>query len=238
MTTVRFDLPDALRGFAVVLMMVFHFCFDLADFGYARFDFYHDPFWLNARIFIVTLFVGVSGVSLMLSGRNGVNWPRFWRREAILLGCAILISVASYAMMPQAWIFFGILHFIALAALLAVPFLRMGKINLLLGMGLIVMGIWVSHPLFDMPALQWFGLMTHKPVTEDYAPFLPWFGVLLVGMFLGKYLLSQPFFAYPLRQHALFRPLLWLGRHSLLVYMLHQPVFILLLTLFFLGSRA
>lgn len=237
MNTVRFDLPDAVRGLAVVLMMVFHFCFDLSDFGYARFDFYNDPFWLNARVFIVTLFVGVSGVSLALASRRGINWQRFWRREAVLLGCAALISVGTYAMLPQAWIFFGILHFMALATIAAIPFLRLGKVNLLLGIGLIALGVWVSHPFFDTPLLQWFGLMTYKPVTEDYAPFLPWFGVFLVGIVMGNYLPSEAFFAYSLRQYALFRPLLWLGRHSLLVYMLHQPIFILLLTLLILGFR-
>lgn len=226
MTTARFDLPDALRGFAVVLMMVFHFCFDLADFGYAQFDFYYDPFWLNARLFIVTLFIGVSGISLVLASRNGINWQRFWRREAVLVGCAALVSVSSYLMVPQAWIFFGILHFMALAALLAIPFLRLEKANLLLGLGLIAVGAWVSFPLFDMPWLQWFGLMTHKPVTEDYAPLLPWFGVMLVGLFLGKKLPNQRFFIYPMSDYKVFRPLLWLGRHSLLVYMLHQPLFI------------
>ncbi len=238
MSTPRFDLPDALRGLAVVLMMVFHFCFDLGDFGYARFDFYNDPFWLDARVFIVTLFVGVSGVSLALASRNGINWQRFWRREAVLVGCAILISAGTYALLPQAWIFFGILHFMAVGAVLVVPFLRLDKTNLLLGMALIAVGAWVSHPLFDMPALQWLGLMTHKPVTEDYAPLLPWFGVLLVGVFLGRHFPQQAAFAYPLQQHRIFRPLLWLGRHSLLVYMLHQPVFLALLTVFVLASHA
>jgi uncharacterized membrane protein len=238
MTAPRFDWPDAIRGLAVLLMMVFHFCFDLSDFGYARFDFYRDPFWLDARVFIVTLFVGVSGVSLALASRNGINWQRFWRREAVLVGCAALISAGTYAFLPQAWIFFGILHFMALGAVLAVPFLRLGTSNLLLGVGLIALGAWVSHPLFDAPALQWLGLMTHKPVTEDYAPLLPWFGVLLVGVFLGRQWLQQAWFAYPLQRYRVFRPLLWLGRHSLLVYMLHQPVFILVLTLFVLASRA
>ncbi|MDD5392716.1 MAG: heparan-alpha-glucosaminide N-acetyltransferase [Thiothrix sp.] len=227
----RFDLLDALRGFAVVLMMAFHFSFDLSMFGYVRIDFYQDPFWLNARIFIVTLFVGVAGASLSLATRDGIHWQRFLRREAILLACALLVSAGSYAMFPQSWIFFGILHFMALAGLLAVPFLHFGISNLVVGV-LILLASWLfTHPLFDAPALQWLGFMTHKPITEDYAPLVPWFGVLLLGIFIGKQLPNSNLFQYPLHTQRWAKPLLWLGRHSLLVYMLHQPIFILLLVL-------
>lgn len=221
----RYDLLDALRGLAVVMMMAFHFSFDLNLFGYVFLDFQHDPFLLNWRVLIVSLFVGVAGASLALACRNGIRWRSFLRREGILLACALLISAASYAIFPQNWIFFGILHLILVASLLALPFVRAGVPALLTSIAAFALWALFSHPLFDHPWLQWVGLMTHSPTTEDYAPLLPWFGVMLIGVFVGQHISQIPVFRYPLQQRLWAKPLLWLGRHSLLVYMLHQPLF-------------
>jgi uncharacterized membrane protein len=77
--------------------------------------------------------------------------------------------------------------------------------------------------MFNQKALQWFGLMTHKPPTEDYVPLLPWFGVVLLGMTLGKYLHNKGSIYRPI-QSIWGRRLAGMGRHSLLIYMLHQPI--------------
>lgn len=223
----RYGGVDVLRGCAVVLMVAYHFSFDLNYYGLLRIDFYNQPFWLNARASIVTLFLGTAGISLVLASRNAINWRSRFLRLGMLAGCAALVTASSYFLFPESWIFFGVLHFIALASLLGLPFLRWHWPTLLAGLALLVIGLSVALPAFDHPWLQWFGLMTYKPITEDYVPLLPWFGVFLTGIFLGQLLLHQPGLA-TIRvwqpQGRVCRWAAFAGRHSLMIYLLHQPL--------------
>jgi len=120
----RYPLIDGLRGVAIVLMMAYHFTFDLNWFKVVHFNFNTDIFWLSARGFIVSMFLGLVGVSLYLASVHGLNKRRYWRRIGILVACALGVSVASYLMFPKTMIFFGILHFIIIASLLGVLFVR------------------------------------------------------------------------------------------------------------------
>ncbi|MEP6996545.1 MAG: heparan-alpha-glucosaminide N-acetyltransferase [Betaproteobacteria bacterium] len=220
----RLAAIDGLRGAALCLMIVYHFSFDLNFFGFIRADFDHDPFWLNFRGVIVSSFMLLVGLSLLLARRAGVTRRHFWQRIALIAFCAILVSAASYVMFPQTFITFGILHCIALASVLAWPATRFPVAALAAGAAIVIIGNAVALPLFDTPWLQWVGLMTHKPATEDYVPLLPWLGVVMIGIALGDWLALRQF--RPLRQVSQIAPrwLMWLGRHSLMVYMLHQPV--------------
>jgi uncharacterized membrane protein len=233
----RIHAVDTARGVAVALMVGYHFCFDLDYFKLATFDFYHSPFWLAARATIVTLFLLLVGISLHLATANGLRLASYLRRLGLLASCAALVSAASYSMYPASGIFFGVLHFIALASLLGLLFTRFYGVNLIAGMAWIAAGLLVQLPWFDQPWANWIGFMTHKPVTEDYVPLFPWFGVVLLGLFLGKTLSrstrgerlqkSRPA-GYGNRMLAL------AGRHSLAIYMLHQPV---LLGILFFSSK-
>lgn len=224
-----------LRGFAIVLMFVFHFSFDLNYFGVVRIQFLEDPFWLNFRCFIVSLFLLLVGISLHLATRKGIRWRSWSKRMALLLVYAMLVSLGSWMMFPETFIYFGILHFIALASILGLLFTRLYWLNLLLGISLILLDINYSNALFNSPHLQWFGLMTYLPATEDYVPLLPWFGVVLIGMFIGKTLFDDNPMAW-LSWNSPQPIARWLGfggRHSIHIYMLHQPVFIGVLSLWF-----
>ena len=80
---------------------------------------------------------------------------------------------------------------------------------------------------FDAPGRRWIGLMTHKPPTEDYVPLLPWFGVVLLGLFAGPRIIGfARRTAGVLNRHGLVRGLALAGRHSLIIYLLHQPLLI------------
>ena len=240
----RYLLLDNLRGFAILLMFVYHFSFDLNYYNLIYADFRTDPFWINFRIIIVSMFLGVVGISLVVATQNGVNYNKFFKRFFLILVCALLVTSSSYVMYPDSFIFFGILHFIALASLLGLFFIRFYWINLITGILILAVNLFYSTALFNPKALSWIGLVTRKPVTEDYVPFFPWFGIVLIGMFLGKLLFSAerpswlPASIYmsktsspPVKLVAL------LGRHSLLVYMIHQPVFFALLYPIYLISR-
>lgn len=223
---------DLLRGVAIALMVAYHFCFDLNYYGWAQFDFNHDPFWLGFRASILSLFLALVGISLTLASRGGFNPGRYWRRLGWLAAAATAVSLSSWLMFPDSWIFFGVLHFILLASLLGPLFLRFYWLNLGLGALLLLIGNSVQQPFFDQPALQWIGLMTHKPITEDYVPLLPWFGVVLIGLFLGK--LSQSSdqgkrWSTWHSEHPLARLLALAGRHGLPIYLAHQPLLLGLL---------
>ena len=164
------------------------------------------------------------GVSLHLATRTGLSWRRYLRRLALIASCAGVVTVASVWHFPQSYIYFGVLHCIAVASVLAVPFLRLGWANLWVGAALVGLGLTVRLPLFDHPALHWVGMMTYKPRTEDYVPLVPWFGVVLLGLWLGRRLFHG---VVPTRTLPhLLTPLAAAGRHSLLIYMVHQPLLI------------
>ncbi len=231
----RYLLVDALRGAAIVLMVLFHFCFDLAYFGLADFDFYRDPLWVHLRTFILSLFLGLVGVSLVLATRNGLDPKRYTRRLTLLVLGALAISLSTWWMFGQRFVFFGVLHFIAVASVLGLVFLRFNWMNLLLGIALIVFAANAGFPWFDRPGWRWLGLMTHKPPTEDYVPLLPWFGVVLVGLFIGRQMLRLTWILRlerKLRDKLLLRMLAYAGKRSLLIYLAHQPLLIGLLSVY------
>lgn len=223
----RLPLFDVLRGVAIVAMVAYHFAFDLNFFGVFEADFYLDERLIAIRNAIVTVFLLLVGISLTLAFRNGVQWRRYATRLVMLGLSALVVSIGSALLFPQSWIFFGVLHFIFAASVLALAFKRWYRLNLLFGIVSIIVGLSFSHPAFDSSSLNWIGLTTAKPVTEDYVPLLPWFGVVLIGMFLGRLGLRRIDFAILAERQPvtrLSRGLAWSGRHSLAIYLLHQPV--------------
>ena len=230
----RYSTVDIARGVAIALMFVYHFTFDLDYFGVVSFDFNSDIRWLGFRAVIVSLFSGLVGVGLVLGPGHNLDWNRCGKRLLAIGACAVLASAGSYFMFPKTFIFFGILHFIFAASVLGLAFLRFTWINLILGAALIALGTTMKLAFFDQPALQWIGMMTHKPHTEDYVPLLPWFGVVLIGMFLARRAQSHGWFETYSKvevRNPIAQLLAFGGRHSLIIYMLHQPIFIGLLSL-------
>jgi uncharacterized membrane protein len=226
----RFDRLDALRGVAIVWMAAFHFCFDLNHFGFIRQNFYTDPLWTVQRSTIVTLFLLCAGLGQAVALDQGQPWSRFWRRWAQVAGCALLVSIGSYLMFPKSFIYFGVLHGIAVMLIVLRLSAHWERWLWPLGLVALVLPHIVTHPFFDTRWTNWTGLVTRKPVTEDYVPLLPWLGVMWWGLASGQWVLRH-------RRHwltdpapALSRPLAVLGRWSLSFYMLHQPVLIGLLS--------
>jgi uncharacterized membrane protein len=235
----RLILVDAMRGLAIAMMIIYHFCYDLDYFKLIRFDFYNDAFWLDFRNFIVGSFVFLVGISFSLATKNGVQWSSFNKRLVYLVACALAISLLSYFMFPGRAIFFGILHFIAFASVLALLFRKYYWLNLVTGVGILIAALNIKSTVFNNDWLVWIGFYTQNPATEDFAPLFPWFGIVLIGMFVGKYLLNNPGLVKIVSTYPKGNQLNWLtraGRHSLLLYMLHQPILMGLLYLLVLVS--
>jgi uncharacterized membrane protein len=230
----RYDRIDALRGIAIVWMTVYHFCFDLNHFGWIRQNFLYDPFWTNQRTAIVSLFLFCAGLGQAVAYAQGQGWSRFWRRWAQVAACALLVSAGSALMFPGSFIYFGVLHGIAVMLVIVRLTARWGAWLWLAGAVAIVV------PQFALPVhvhfgnlhllnerwLNWIGFVSMKPVTQDYVPLLPWLGVMWWGMAAGQGLLRR---APQVLQGPIPRataPLAWMGRWSLSWYMLHQPLLI------------
>jgi uncharacterized membrane protein len=213
-------------------MTAFHFCFDLGYHGLWRQNFLGDPFWTWQRTAIVSLFLFCAGLGQALAVGQGQDWARFWRRWAQVAGCALLVTAGSWWLFPRSFIYFGVLH--GLALMLIVARLTAGGGRWLWPLGaLAIASPWLADallqgsalaPVFNGRALNWLGWITHKPITEDYVPVFPWLGVLWWGVAAGTWVQRQR--PQWLRAEAVgaLRPLAWLGRHSLPWYMLHQPV--------------
>jgi uncharacterized membrane protein len=223
----RWKALDCARGIAIVAMVIYHFCFDLSFNGWLVADFGEDWRWLAARSAILGSFLFIAGVSLGLATARGESAHRFWRRIAIVAAAALLVSAGSYLMFPDSFIYFGVLHAIALMSVLARALLPLRGWLVGLGIAIIVAGVTLASPVFDQRLLQWIGMMTYKPRTEDYVPLFPWFGVLLIGAAGGRWLASAGPLQPRIASCAMPRSLGWLGwmgRHSLPIYLIHQPL--------------
>ena len=219
----RIDGVDALRGIAILAMIAYHFSYDLRFYGVVAWDFEHGPFWLVTRTLIAGTFLMVAGVGLVLADRAGAPPSHFWKRFGVIAACALAASIGSYMVFPRTFIYFGILHCIAAASVLAWPLVRRPRFALLAGIVVIGAGVFCSNTAFNDRLMSMVGFMTFKPPTEDYVPLFPWAGAMLIGIAAGHALVKLDF--RPLAPLARCpRWVAWAGRHSLAIYMIHQPV--------------
>jgi uncharacterized membrane protein len=226
----RIAALDVARGLALIGMGVYHFSWDLAYFGLAPAGLPYSP---GMRVFshvVASAFLGLAGVSLAIAHRFGPRWRAFLLRLLKIAGAAALVSLASYLIAPDEPIWFGILHCIAAASLLAAPLLGAPPwAALIAGAAVVAAPRLFTSAIFNPAALLWLGLGTAQPSTLDWRPLLPWAGATLTGLGLTRLFLPQ-LFAWPL---ALWRPraspgraLAFAGRHSLIIYLIHQPILI------------
>jgi uncharacterized membrane protein len=226
---------DALRGVAIIMMVIYHLMWDLSAFDIAPVDLY-GLFWQSFQRATASLFLLLVGVSLQLRalrlGAAGADraalWRRQFRRGLAVFGCGLLVTAATLVAIPRGFVVFGILHLIGVSIILAYPFMALGRWNLPIGLAVIAAGNAVAGYVIDMPWLVWLGLRFPGFTSVDYFPLLPWFGVVLIGLAAGELAYGSGR-RLPLPDLARLPPvrlLGWLGRHSLAIYLLHQPLLI------------
>ena len=122
-----------------------------------------------------------------------------------------------------------ILHLIGISIIVAYPHLKHRYGNLVLGGVFIALGMLLKIVTVNLPRLLWLGLTLNNFHSIDYFPLLPWFGVVLIGVFLGNSLYANYTRSFKLRNLSDLTPmrvLTFLGRHSLFIYLIHQPLLI------------
>jgi len=231
----RIHFMDELRGFAVLCMVFYHAFFTLAylydqQWGLALFNFF-----MPAEPFFAGLFIFISGISSDLSHSN-------LKRGLKLLGVALAVTLVTVLFVPTEAIYFGILHFLAVCMILfgltksffnKIPFwwgmagcvllyvLTKGISGGYLGFG---SGFALQLPsvLYTTDWLVPLGIYDRWFTSSDYFPLLPWAFVFLAGTFFGRFAAAEKFPKFTYKSHM--PPLSFMGRHALIIYIVHQPV--------------
>lgn len=223
MTGNRLTSLDLARTLALVCMVVFHFTFDLALFGHIDPGTMSQPFWYYFARMIAGSFLFLSGIGLWLAQGRGIRWPAFWKRWAMIAAAALLVTTASLWLVPGGPIWFGILHAIAATALLGLLFLRLPWPVTLALAALIFAAAWGPHfPALDPLWLVWTGLAETRPMMGDYVPLVPWAAPALAGLATAKALRMEEWRGSP--PSRLTRAITFPGRHTLIIYLVHQPL--------------
>ncbi|MGE4570111.1 MAG: heparan-alpha-glucosaminide N-acetyltransferase [Gammaproteobacteria bacterium] len=204
---------DLMRGVAIFMMIAFHLIYDLNEFGYT--DIPLSGYWLTTywRYLIVFLFLSSVGISLVLAYGQQFNIVKFSKRMALLGLAALAVSLGTYRMFPNAWVYFGILHLIWASCLIAVPFVRAPNTSLLIGVVILSLGYFNLPDLSFLRAL----LSDNLPgASVDFYPLFPWLSLVFIGIYLGH----NPWHRKIITFRSTF--IQYLGQHSLLIYLVHQ----------------
>ncbi len=237
----RFWEIDLLRGIAVIMMITYHILFDLDFLGIISFPFQSISF----RLFLYpigTLFLVLVGVSLVF-GYNKYKFEhehyppfkKYLKRGLFLFILALVITLATWIYPHEGFILFGVIHCISISIILSYFFISRPKIALFIGLLLVSIGIFFMNITISNPYLFWLGLKTSSFYTLDFFPLLPWFGIVLIGLFIGQkiYLpLNRRYRSVQITPLP-FKPLTFLGRNSLIIYLVHQPVLFAILFVLF-----
>ena len=175
----RFWEIDALRGFAIINMIFFNYSFALSYLGIINLD-----LGLENAVAIASTFIFLSGISMTLMKDR--TFKRFLARGLGVFSWGLLITAITFFAFPEAFIVFGILHFIGISIIMGYFFLKFDNINLVLGAVLLVLGLYLQTFRVDFPWLLWLGLAPVGFYTFDYFPLLPWFGVTLTGIYINS----------------------------------------------------
>jgi uncharacterized membrane protein len=236
---------DAIRGSLVILMVMYHAAYISVMAGLAHIDLYQGFWWVFPRT-IAAGFVAVSGWSLAGKKARGSSFKAFALRAGRLALPALAISAISAVMFHKGFVFFGILHLLAVASILAWPFLGRPLLSLAAGLAVLAGGLALGSPRFDWPYLAWLGLRPAGLYPVDYLPLLPWFAWCLFGaaakdlvLLHGSGTAGRPGIGSGIGQGirsgstvkgagwlsgaGILKPLAFAGRHSLTIYLIHLP---------------
>ena len=215
MSNLRDSSLDLMRGVAIIMMVAFHFIYDLNSFGFTDIPLFTHWAGTAWRILIVFLFLSAVGISLVIAHSKTLKLKKFIKRQIYLGIAALIISAGTYVMFPDGWVYFGILHLIWVSSLIAIFFINLPKTSLLIAAIILISSI-LGQPNFTILSNIFEQYLPLSSV--DYYPLFPWLSFVFIGIYLGHYPHYQKIFTF--RSN-------WLeviGKHALIIYLTHQIV--------------
>jgi len=223
-SSARIPFVDMLRGIALAAMAIYHFFWDLEFFGFADLGVTTELHWLAFARTVAASFLAIVGIALVLGHGETIKPRPFLRRLTVIVVAAGAITGLSTFINPKAIIWFGMLHCIAVSSVIGLLFLRLPVIVVIAaGMACIAAPYFLTSSIFNGPHWLWLGLASEIMPSSDYTPLLPWFGYVLFGITLARVISPHRWPLWPPRD-AVSKALCLAGRHSLLVYLAHQPL--------------
>jgi len=230
----RIILFDIVRGAAIIGVIFYHFAFDLRLLEFIETDISNHLGWFIFARILSGSFLVLSGVGLVFAHHRGMRWRAFFKRFLVIGVAALGITLVTFFTYKEIFVYFGILHAIAIFSLMALLFLR-APLWLLSALTLFVLSLplFYRNPIFDEKIFSWVGLWDTPPMTGDLVPIFPAFGLVLVGVFAARILLKYNLVGWL----ASFSPagiwarfLVKAGRWSLIIFLIHQPILLGILT--------
>ena len=214
-------------------MTVFHFAYDLMLFDLQEPGYTKQFHWKYLAKTVATTFLLVTGASLYLAHVERIRWRGWYRRFIKITAAALAITIVTRLALPESFVFFGILHVIAFASVVGLAFVQLPWwLSLASGLAVLAISATVQMEFLNAPLWHWTGISAVTPTSIDYFPVFPWLAPALLGIGLARLLhereLLKPL-AVPKLDGSAGRFLKFLGRHSLVYYLLHQPVLVGLL---------
>jgi len=226
---------DLLRGIAVVAMICFHFTYDLKYFSLVDPEVYSGYVVYLSNLIPVTFLI-LAGVSLTISYSKAKEKLtkkeikiKYIKRGLEVFFLGMVITIISIIALPELFIIFGILHCIGISIIFSIPFIKYRLTNLFLGFFIVGLGVYLKFFTFDFNFLVPFGFLPHHFASIDYFPIFPWFGVVLIGIAIGNFAFPNAKRSFSIRDFStnyVIKGMCFIGRHSLLIYFLHQPILI------------
>lgn len=234
----RFEELDFLRGIAVVSMVIFHAYEDYLFLKEGRSlegDWYH--FWgEGTAILFLTLFGVTAYLNYIRSSQHRSGFSRWLRKGGILFGWGVIITLVTKVYLKEGFVVFGILHLMGVGSVLIYPLLSLKYFSLTLGSLIILAGNYLSRFRFNFAWLVWLGVIPEGFCSIDYFPVIPWLGYILVGIFGGGILYSKGNSRFMFRKFSrnpFVKGVSFLGRCSLWIYIVHQPLLLVIIDLIF-----
>ncbi len=216
----RYYALDALRGLSILLMVAYHFGYNLVLYRIAPPALLDNPLLNVLQPFFASVFIAISGASCTFSHSN-------LRRGLRILACAALVTLATRLFDPNAYVRFGILHLLGFAALIYQVVSPVLSKTMRFGWAWLApffLTYFALDRTFPVEHLWALGLRSPSFASTDYFPIMPWIFMYFFGVWLGG-MVSQgrmPGWFYRLRFPFFER----CGRHTLIIYVVHQPVLI------------
>ena len=233
----RFIEIDMTRGGAIILMIFAHVLWDMDYYGIMPIN---STFYSILQKTVAPVFFILVGISLMVSKKKMEssvfkNEKSFYNgiilRGLKIFGLGMILTIVSFLVIPDKPVFFGVLHCIGLSVILSAFLLKYRKYTLLFAFLILFIGFLISDYSVEAPTILHLVIGLHQSNiwmhTVDYFPLIPWFGIILIGIVLGDILYcgnDRRFHMPDLSKYKPVKIFQWFGRHSLIIYLIHQPI--------------